>query len=1115
MGEKEKKLTVLSVIAFVVVIVHISHGKEPVYFADANLKAAVEQALGISDPNAKEMLRLVYLSAKGRDIDDLTGLEYATNIVYLDLRSNNITSIQPLSGLTKIQKLMLGSNHQITNIEPLSGMTNLYYLDIDYHYITNIEPLSGLTNLVYLGLNTGRVGSTNGITNIEPLSGLTKLQELYLQDNRITNIQPLSNLTKLQVLSLDRNQITDIEPLSGLTNLCELMLYSNHQITNIQPLSGLTNLERLGLAYNQIIDIEPLSGLTNLVYLDLSNNLLNREAYDVYIPLIKANNPGITIFYDLCPPVASFTYSPEKPMVGGNIIFDASASKAYDPDGTIVSYEWNFGDGYTASGQVVTYMYSEPGEYTVALTVTDNDGLTDSNSQTVQITAPVISFLDKADLSRQVIGAAADGASKVVIQITGLPEDITSDDIQISIPEGEADGRLENDKKISNAVFTQTYVVPSCFVRNGHLEDLTAQEREIDLSIIVKGEQIDHEPFTLIRPPVVMVHGLWGNPGDFSKLGDTLTEKGWLYLYCSSYDNKASFATNIPKVKADIINSLNGPRRAMYAATKVDVVAHSMGGCLTKLIDNAFLQKNVRKIITIGTPHQGSPVADRVFGLRETDPVKFNIIQGIFNILATGHRNSLSGGAVEDLRTKDANNPYMNIPAEVPGVDCKNIILGLRDGSPGQHLSLYLTLGRWVTGTNPLLPDQTVHDRIFGPGVPSDWVVSLDSQKGDSTTFRPIPVSWHIIEPRDSDFIQLVIEFLNQEAQPALLLSSLPTQETNRVAHQEQISLISTESTSHYITMSGASEPNGSVKIVSPTEGETCTAGQSITISIQGTGDTSQAALFALFGTSSWADIVAIPWVGDVNVPPDSVGLSAKIMVIGLTEDMNMTDEDEVNLVLESDIVLQDIFLGFGETWYFDFVTDPIQSRQLQLYPMGRFSDGSEHPLSVLGNQTTYQSLNECVATVDSNGIITVHSKGQDSIVVTNSSITTTVLIEVDTYSGDLDLDGDVDFVDFALFANQWQEEGCIDLDGNGGVTINDLAIFTEHWLEGTWHPIPGDLNGDSKINFADFSLFADDWLKADCEESNNWCEGTDFDHIGSVDMLDLATFASHWLEGI
>jgi PKD repeat protein len=102
------------------------------------------------------------------------------------------------------------------------------------------------------------------------------------------------------------------------------------------------------------------------------------------------------IYFSITPrlePIASFTYSPENPMVGGNIIFDASAS--YDPDGTIVSYEWDFGDGNTASDEVVTHTYSEPGKYIVTLTVTDDDGLTDSILSEVNVVAhqpPVASF---------------------------------------------------------------------------------------------------------------------------------------------------------------------------------------------------------------------------------------------------------------------------------------------------------------------------------------------------------------------------------------------------------------------------------------------------------------------------------------------------------------------------------------------------------------------------------------------------------------------------------------------------------------------------------------------------------------------------------------------------
>lgn len=80
-------------------------------------------------------------------------------------------------------------------------------------------------------------------------------------------------------------------------------------------------------------------------------------------------------------PVAAFAYTPEMPMVGGVVAFDAGASS--DPDGSVVLYEWNWGDGDTDSvaDPCFTHIYAcEPDIYTVTLTVTDNDGLTDTTS---------------------------------------------------------------------------------------------------------------------------------------------------------------------------------------------------------------------------------------------------------------------------------------------------------------------------------------------------------------------------------------------------------------------------------------------------------------------------------------------------------------------------------------------------------------------------------------------------------------------------------------------------------------------------------------------------------------------------------------------------------------
>jgi len=82
-------------------------------------------------------------------------------------------------------------------------------------------------------------------------------------------------------------------------------------------------------------------------------------------------------------PSASFTASPSSPDAGETVSFDASASS--DADGSIASYEWDFGDGETATGATPIHTYDSAGDYDVTLTVTDDDGATDEVTQTVSI----------------------------------------------------------------------------------------------------------------------------------------------------------------------------------------------------------------------------------------------------------------------------------------------------------------------------------------------------------------------------------------------------------------------------------------------------------------------------------------------------------------------------------------------------------------------------------------------------------------------------------------------------------------------------------------------------------------------------------------------------------
>ena len=87
-------------------------------------------------------------------------------------------------------------------------------------------------------------------------------------------------------------------------------------------------------------------------------------------------------------PKASFVYSPECPVVGQNITFNASSSYTLDPDATIVSYMWDFGDGEKGSGKTVNHSYSSAGSYNVTLSVTDSDG-EKKRTNTVNLTIKV------------------------------------------------------------------------------------------------------------------------------------------------------------------------------------------------------------------------------------------------------------------------------------------------------------------------------------------------------------------------------------------------------------------------------------------------------------------------------------------------------------------------------------------------------------------------------------------------------------------------------------------------------------------------------------------------------------------------------------------------------
>ena len=201
---------------------------------DPKLAAVVRDALGVGENGriTKRGLRnLTELRGREKNISNLTGLGYATQLRTLSLADNRIHDLSPIAGLTELRGISLFRN-QIRDLSPLTGLTQLEWIDM----------------------------GGNKIKSIAPVEGLTQLEWLSLWDNQISDIRSLEGLTQLNRLDLKNNQISDISPIRGLTQLTELNLKKN-KIKNVTPLAGLKNLNVLELAENPIADYAPLRRL--------------------------------------------------------------------------------------------------------------------------------------------------------------------------------------------------------------------------------------------------------------------------------------------------------------------------------------------------------------------------------------------------------------------------------------------------------------------------------------------------------------------------------------------------------------------------------------------------------------------------------------------------------------------------------------------------------------------------------------------------------------------------------------------------------------------------------------------------------------------------------------
>jgi pimeloyl-ACP methyl ester carboxylesterase len=281
----------------------------------------------------------------------------------------------------------------------------------------------------------------------------------------------------------------------------------------------------------------------------------------------------------------------------------------------------------------------------------------------------VTSHASLAKLGRPVTAIATDSAARVVVRIkgrrvgqhltvalrdesgnTGLAKELIGSISTVGGSEAASQLALQATATCNGPMAFVVYRPPADFVRIdgfANPQDMENAMRSVKLAVTSTDDDLQYtSTLNLWRPPVVLVHGLWDSPdvwvgflgggdgrfsvsaADYARslAGQQVSPNGTTPSYDASTLAKANanqlgFAYNAPTVMAQIRDALARFRSQKNAAVaQVDVVAHSMGGVIVRTAETlpafndhtSFGIGNIHKLITVGTPHFGSPLATQL-----------------------------------------------------------------------------------------------------------------------------------------------------------------------------------------------------------------------------------------------------------------------------------------------------------------------------------------------------------------------------------------------------------------------------------------------------------------------------------------------------------------------
>lgn len=518
-----------------------------------------------------------------------------------------------------------------------------------------------------------------------------------------------------------------------------------------------------------------------------------------------------------------------------------------------------------------------------------------------------------------------------------------------------------------------SFRVPDEFNRG---TDDAALSRDIVVQAIItpaSGAQISSSfSIRLVRPPLVLVHGLWSNSNTWTSPLSTVLRIPVIERADYRGANAAHFSENISAVQRSISKALARARLSGIASTQVVVAAHSMGGILTRLWANdpSFARSEnfglgeIRKVISLDTPHFGSPLADFLIELRSR-PVSGAILSGLLDRMD----HSIVDGAIDDLRSGGPailGQGACSIPA--------HSLVGT--GGSDSLATIPGSIGVFYTLVNFF---ENVSGSELFQALQHDAIVPRNSQEGgidiDATTVIPGLEGIHTVNTGSLLYSDRILELIDTPTSGSEFgLLPAPTL-TTRAAPRDASSLTPLRRTP------------SDVIIVSPSPGTIVSPGEEVVVQVvPGPGAVVDRVLLLGQGLAQVDE--GAPFEFTITIPDEGIGVTS-LVAVGANAAGNYSQSAEVEVTIQVDSQLVSISIAPE----FPLLLWSHDSAQLSV--LGLYSDGATREISSSQVGTQYASENPGIASVSPGGLVAGLNLGVATISVQNGVISKEVRVDV------------------------------------------------------------------------------------------------------------------------